>query len=233
DGPRLVPPRREPPLREPPLFTYIASLRTNGLLGWPQRAYEEPVTQRRLIGRTSFTLNDPDAIRRVLVDNQGNYARTSGSVRILRPILGDGLLISEGAAWRHQRRTLAPAFTPKAMDGLVPHIASAVDETVRELERDAARGPVALFAVLHRFALEAAGRSMFSVAMESHGEELRRFIAEYSVRLGRPHLLDILMPLSWTAPLDPFRARFRRRWIPFLDRIIAARAAEPAPRASR
>lgn len=231
--PRLVPPRREPPEREPPLFKYIASLRSNGLLGWPRRAYEEPVVARRLIGRSSFTLNDPDAIRHVLVDNQANYARTAGSVRILRPILGDGLLISEGAAWRHQRRTLAPAFTPKAMDGLVPHIATAVDGTLAEMRAEAAAGPVDLFAVLHRFALEAAGRSMFSVAMESHGPELRRFIAEYSVRLGRPHLLDILLPLTWPAPLDPFRARFRRRWIPFLDRIIAARAAEAAPRESR
>ncbi|MGV7030431.1 cytochrome P450 [Methylobacterium symbioticum] len=232
-APLVVPPRREPPEREPSLGAYLRSIRDNALIGWPARAYEEPITRRRLLGRTSFTVSDPDAIRRVLVDNQANYARTSGSVRILRPILGEGLLISEGSAWRYQRRALAPAFTPKAIDGLADHIASSVEDGLADLDAEAAAGPVQLFAFLHRLALEIAGRSMFSVAMESHGPELRRFIAAYSVRLGRPHLLDILIPLRWPAPLDLPRALFRRRWTPFLDRIIAARAAEAAPREAR
>lgn len=230
---RIVPPFRPPPEREPPILAYLAALRTDALVGWPRRAYEEPWTRRSLLGRTSFTLNDPEAIRRVLVDNQANYARTSGSVRILRPILGDGLLISEGSAWRHQRRSLAPAFTPKAIDGLVPLIGRAVDDALGELDAAAARGPVALFPALHRLALEIAGRSMFSVAMDRHGAELRAFIAGYSERIGRPHLLDILMPLAWSSPLDYARARFRKRWTPFLGRIIAARATEAAPRSSR
>ncbi len=223
--PRLVPPHRAPPERDLPLLAYLASIRDNGLIGFPRRAYEEPVTRRGLLGRTSFILNDPEAIRRVLVDNQGAYARTSGTLRILRPILGDGLLISEGAAWRHQRRTLAPAFTPRAIDGLVPHIAAAVEEGLDRIGAEAAAGPIDLFAGFHGLALEIAGRSMFSVGMDRHGPELRRFITEYGTRLGRPHLLDILMPPGWPAPLDGPRARFRRRWIPFLDTIIAARTA--------
>ena len=232
-APRLVPPRREPPEQAPGLAAYLRSIRDNALLGWPRAAYAEAITRRRMLGRTSFTVSDPEAIRRILVDNQANYARTSGSVRILRPILGEGLLISEGAAWRHQRRALAPAFTPKAIDGLAGHIASAVEDGLADLDAEAAAGPVELFAFLHRLALEIAGRSMFSVAMERHGPELRRFIAAYSERLGRPHLLDMLIPLPWMAPLDLPRARFRRRWTPFLDRIIEARAAEAAPREAR
>ena len=231
--PRIVPPFRVPPEREPPILSYLGALRTNALVGWPRQAYEEPITRRSLLGRSSFTLSDPDAIRHVLVDNQANYARTAGSVRILRPILGDGLLISEGASWRHQRRSLAPAFTPKAIDGLVPLIDQAIGDAIADLEVAAARGPVALFSSLHRLALEIAGRSMFSVAMDRHGDALRGFIAEYSERLGRPHLLDIVMPPSWRAPLDFPRARFRKRWTPFLSRIIEARAADATPRTNR
>ncbi|TXM65136.1 cytochrome P450 [Methylobacterium sp. WL120] len=231
--PRIVPPFRVPPEREPPILSYLGALRTNALVGWPRQAYEEPITRRSLLGRSSFTLSDPDAIRRVLVDNQANYARTAGSVRILRPILGDGLLISEGAPWRHQRRSLAPAFTPKAIDGLVPLIDQAIGDAIVDLEVAAARGPVALFSSLHRLALEIAGRSMFSVAMDRHGDALRGFIAEYSERLGRPHLLDIVMPPTWRAPLDFPRARFRKRWTPFLSQIIEARAADATPRTNR
>ncbi|MCJ2079316.1 cytochrome P450 [Methylobacterium sp. E-016] len=230
---RIVPPFRVPPEREPPILSYLGALRTNALVGWPRRTYDDLITRRSLLGRSSFTLSDPDAIRRVLVDNQANYARTAGSVRILRPILGDGVLISEGASWRHQRRSLAPAFTPKAIDGLVPLIDRAIGDALGEFDVAAARGPVALFAALHRLALEIAGRSMFSVAMDRHGDALRGFIAEYSERLGRPHLLDILMPPTWRAPLDFPRARFRKRWTPFLGQIIEARAADGTPRTHR
>ena len=60
--------------------------------------------------------------------------------------------------------------------------------------------------------------------------ELRQFIAEYAERMGRPHLLDIVIPPGWPVPLDWSRGRFRRRWIPFLDRIIAARRASERDR---
>jgi cytochrome P450 len=224
---RRIPPRREPPDRDLSLPAFLRSIRDNGLLGFPKAAFEEPVTRRSLLGRSSYVLSDPDAVRRVLVDNQANYARTVGTLRILRPILGDGLLISEGAAWRHQRRALAPAFTPRAIDGLMPHIDHAVRDGIAALAPRAAAGPLDLFATFHALALEIAGRSMFSVGMDRHGPELRAFITSYSARIGRPHVFDVLMPPGWPAPLDFARARFRRRWIPFLDTVIAARAEQP------
>jgi cytochrome P450 len=226
DAPRMVPPHRAPPARDLPLPAYLRSIRDNGLLGFPAAAFEEPITRRGLMGRSSYILSDPDAIRRVLVENQANYARTIGTMRILRPILGDGLLISEGAAWRHQRRALAPAFTPRAIDGLVPHIDRAIRDGLASLKVRAAEGPVDLFATFHALALEIAGRSMFSVGMDRHGPALRAFITAYSARIGRPHVFDVLMPPGWPAPLDWARARFRRRWIPFLDSVIAARTAK-------
>ena len=223
--PRVVPPHRAPPERELPIPAYLRSIRDNSLTGFPRLAYEELVTRRGLLGRSSFVLSDPEAIRRVLVENQANYARTTGTTRILRPILGDGLLISEGSAWRHQRRTLAPAFTPRAIDSLVPHIDAALTDGLKHIAAEAAKGPVDLFTAFYRLALEIAGRAMFSVGMDEHGAELRAFIAEYAERMGRPHLLDIVTPPGWPVPLDWSRSRFRRRWIPFLDRIIAARQA--------
>ena len=49
-----------------------------------------------------------------LVDNSGNYRRSRASLRILRPMVGNGLLLSEGEDWKHQRRTIAPALAPLA-----------------------------------------------------------------------------------------------------------------------
>ena len=55
------------------------------------------------------------------------------AIRVLRPMLGEGLLIAEGRAWKHQRRTLAPAFTPRAVATLVPHMIAVTDETIAKL----------------------------------------------------------------------------------------------------
>ena len=220
---RLVPPVPAPPERELPTLRFIAAMRVNGILCWPASAYEAPLRHRRLFGRNRFTVSDPELVRHVLVDNAAHYARTPMTIRILRPLLGDGLLISEGTAWRHQRRTLAPAFTPRAVETLVPHILSASDEAVAALEGPAARRPVDLFAALQRLALEIAGRTMFSVGMADHGDRLRGFLEAYAARLGRPHLSDLLVPLRFATPLDRARARFRRDWVAFLDRVIADR----------
>src|SRR3981189_3836471 len=117
----LVPPS---PPRAPDTMTAFGrmmAMRESAIGTWGQRAYEEDIIEGRFFGRGSFILNTPDAIRHVLVDNHENYVRTPASIRVLRPMLGEGLLIAEGRAWKPQRRTLAPAFTPRAIMPLAPH----------------------------------------------------------------------------------------------------------------
>src|SRR5438309_10444013 len=92
-------------------FGRLAVIRQNMIATWGQRAYEEDIIQGRLFLHKSFILNRPDAIRHVLISNFEKYKRTPAGIRILRPVLGEGLLTAEGHAWTCQRRTLEPAFT--------------------------------------------------------------------------------------------------------------------------
>jgi cytochrome P450 len=220
----LVPPR---PPRAPDDMTMLGrmkAIRISPIGSWGRRAYEEDIVQGRFFRRNSFILNAPDAIRHVLVDNYENYTRTPVGIRVLRPILGKGLLIAEGRAWKHQRRTLAPAFTPRAVTPLVPHMLAAIDETVAKL-RAASNAPVDLRQAMQRLALEIAGRTMFSFGMDRHGAALRDFVMEYGERLARPHFLDLLLPLNWPSPQDISRARFRKRWTAFVGVLMAERRA--------
>jgi cytochrome P450 len=221
---RLVPPS---PPRAPDnmtAFGRMMAIRESAIGSWSQRAYEEDIIQRRFFGRNGFILNMPDAIRHVLVDNYENYVRTPASVRVLRPMLGDGLLIAEGRAWKYQRRTLAPAFTPRAVSTLVPHMIAATDDTIAKLNA-ASNAPVDLRGAMQRMTLEIAGRTMFSFGMDRHGAALREFVMEYGERLARPHALDLLLPLSWPSPQDFARARFRKRWTQFVRLLMAERRA--------
>src|SRR6202051_3522854 len=220
----LVPPSPPRAPDDMTAFGRMAAMRVSPIGTWGQRAYEEDVIQGRFFGRSSFILNTPDAIRHVLVDNYENYTRTPAGIRVLRPVLGEGLLIAEGRAWKYQRRTLAPAFTPRAVEGLIPHMIAVTDETIAKLQA-ASGAAVDLREAMQRMTLEVAGRTMFSFGMDRHGAALRGFVMEYGARLARPHFFDLVLPLSWPSPQDLSRARFRKRWTKFVGQLMAERRA--------
>ena len=215
------------PPRAPDNLSTLGRMRlmgVNPIATWGQRAYEEDVIQGQFFGRSSFILNTPDAIKHVLVDNYENYTRTPTGFRLLRPMLGQGVLIAEGRAWKYQRRTLAPAFTPRAVSMLIPHMVDVTDETIVKLVTDSAR-PVDLREVMQHMTLEIAGRTMFSFGMETHGATLRDFVMEYGERLAQPGLLDLALPLWFPTLQDFARSRFRKRWTRFVAMLMAERRA--------
>jgi cytochrome P450 len=220
----LIPPS---PPRAPENMTTLGrvkAMRESAIGTWGQRAYEEDVVPGRFFLRSSFILNAPDAIRHVLVDNYENYSRTPAGIRVLRPMLGEGLLLAEGRAWKHQRHTLSPAFTPRAVSTLIPHMTAVIDETVAKLQTSS-NAAVDLRPAMQQMTLEIAGRTMFSFGMDRHGATLRDFVMEYAATLARPHLLDMILPRGWPSPQDFLRARFRKRWTRFVGMLMAERRA--------
>jgi unspecific monooxygenase len=113
---------------------------------------------------------------------------------------------------------------------LARHVSRAADATVASLVGSAARR-VDLLTMMQSLALEIAGTSMFSLAMERYRPELRDLIIRYTAGLGRPSLLDFLLPLAIPSPRDLARRRVRRRWVALIGRIIAERR-EKAPQAA-
>jgi cytochrome P450 len=227
-----APPGPPMPRGELSLSGFLRAIRTNALTMWPEAAYEQEVRTRRLFGRTYMLLNSPAAIHRVLVENHTNYRRSPATVRILRPITGQGLLLSEGEDWRLQRRTIAPALAPRNIPMLARHIAAVAQETIARLASEIGQ-PVDLLAEMEQTALEIAGRSMFSLEMRQYGTGLRMRIMEYGLRWARPHLWDLLLPASVPTIRDLFRYRFQRRWMRFMEEIMRTRMAMPPPSEAR
>jgi cytochrome P450 len=206
-------------------------LRENALLAFPPHAFEDDVVFRRFLGRQQIILNRPRGIHHILVGNPQNYARTRGTIRMLRPLLGNGLLLSDGENWKQQRRTVAPAFAPRTMPLLARHVATAAGVAVARLAASK-EAEVNLLAAMQGLALEIAGTSMFSLAMERHRPAVRELMIRYTAGLGRPTLLDFLLPLAIPSPRDLLRRRVRRRWVKLIARIIAERrdkSSEAAP----
>jgi cytochrome P450 len=222
----ISPPHPPIPKEELSFFRFLRAVRTNALTMWPEAAYQEDLLVRRFLGRSQMLLNAPDAIHRVLVDNPANYRRSPASIRILRPIAGMGLLLSEGEDWRHQRRTIAPALAPRNMPMLARHIAICTQEAVATLAAQAGES-VDLLAAMQSLALDIAGRSMFSLEMRQYGAAMRRLLTEYGLRYSQPHLLDMVLPPSIPTLRDLGRRRFQRKWMGLMEDIMQAR--QPAP----
>ncbi len=228
--PRAPRPRPLPVPR--PQWRTLLQLRRNALASWGEPAYRELVIAGPFLGRQSLLVNEPTAIRRVLVDNAAAYGRTAATVRILHPMIGDGLFLAEGEAWRFQRRTAAPAFAPRNLE-LVASIAAR--RTAAALDRLAAEGRriVDLLALFQRLTLEVAGEALFSQALEPYAARLRAMLERYGNGLARPSPLDLALPAGWPSPAELLRRRFGRAWFALVAAIVAerrARGIEDPPR---
>ena len=78
-----------------------------------------------------YIFNHPDHAKHVLADNAANYHKGIGYTEAKRA-LGDGLLTSEGALWKEQRRTIQPVFQHKRIAARADVI---VDEALGLVER--------------------------------------------------------------------------------------------------
>jgi cytochrome P450 len=195
-----------PQPRETPLgaLALLKALRDNPITIWTRRHYEESIVLSRTVIGPVCVLNDPAAIRHVLVDNAGNYRKGVLQTRVLRPGLGNGLLTSEGESWRLQRRALAPAFTPRLIEGFQPAMAEVAGELVARwlnLEPDSRIDAVPEMAQVTLAVLE---RTIFSDGLASEPSLLAGAVTRYLDTLGRVHPFDAL-------DLPDFLPRFGRK----------------------
>jgi cytochrome P450 len=224
----FVPPVPPPPTAPLPMREFLRAIRVNALGIWPEPAYHEDHMVRQFLGRENVLLNAPDAIHHVLVENHANYRRSPASIRILRPITGNGLLLSMGETWRLQRRTVAPALGPRVIPLLSRHVMRSARDALDTLEQHTAR-PVDLLTFVQTLALDIAGRSMFSLETREYGAAMRRMLTEFGEHLARPHLLDMLLPPSVPTLRDWRRARFSKRWMRLIETMMHQRGGAARP----
>ncbi|MBS0319434.1 MAG: cytochrome P450 [Proteobacteria bacterium] len=90
-------------------------------------------------GRDLVVLSHPDHVRHVLVDRAANYVKGVGIERVAI-LLGKGLMTSEGALWRADRRALQPAFHRSAVAAHATMIVAANERLVTRWRAAAREG---------------------------------------------------------------------------------------------
>ncbi|HEX6995674.1 MAG TPA: cytochrome P450 [Gammaproteobacteria bacterium] len=98
-----------------------------------------PIAKVPIRGRYVYLVSDPDLVYELLVTNRKKY-RKNTRYRAAVELLGDGLLLSEGEAWKRQRLIAQPAFKPDYIGAQVPWMAAHVEAFLDGWERHAAAG---------------------------------------------------------------------------------------------
>lgn len=218
----LIPPAPVPPKGPLPLLTFLREMSRSTIAVWGEGAYDILLSRGRRFGVDSVLVNDPAVIREVAAgDARGAYIKPVTTRRMVRPVGGAGLVLSEGAQWKRQRRLLAPLFTPSHVNLFIPHFNETADELLDGLE---ARGRVNLAAAFQEAALDAACRTLFSMPIGGYGRRLASLAREYVKGPGRPAVWDFIARQEGDFSLfNGGRRQFSRRWGEEVRAIIAER----------
>lgn len=192
-----------------PIGFFTGSARTYG-----------PIVRYRMGPKTVFQISHPAAIRQVFLENHRGYIKGFGYDK-LEPILGKGLLTSEGAFWRRQRKLAQPAFHRPRLTALTQAIVQASHELL-ERWRPFADRPVRpdstldLSEEMTHFALKVASMTLLGKDVSDHagnvGQALGRLLA-----LANDRILSLLqLPESMPTP----RAIQFRRDRDLLNRVV-------------
>ena len=88
----------------------------------------------RVAGGVTYMVTHPDGIQVILQDNHRNYHKQVFNYELLYPLVGQGLLTSNGDFWRRQRRLAQPAFHRKRIEGFASMMVQEAEALCRRWE---------------------------------------------------------------------------------------------------
>jgi cytochrome P450 len=197
------PPAPIPRLKPLGPVALLRVLTSNPLEAWTKAHFEAPIVLGGLsVGRVAV-LSDPAAIRRVLLENCGNYQKDWLQRRVLSAGLTNGLLTAEGHQWRTQRRALAPLFARKTVTNFSTAMIDAAHVLVERLSLHEGR-VVDMAVQATSVTLDVLERTIFSDGFGRDREDIRLAMKAYFEEIGRIDPFDVL-------GVPGFVPRLRRR----------------------
>ncbi|HET8628740.1 MAG TPA: cytochrome P450 [Thermomicrobiales bacterium] len=183
-----------------------------GYLARCAREYGDAVPLR-FVFRRALLLSDPAAIEAVLAVQHRAFGK-SFVYRRLRPLLGEGLLTSDGETWRRSRRLVQPAFHRERVAAAGELMVAAAERQIAAWRDGEVRN---LQAELQRVTLAVAARALFGVDLDRDAGGIGAALTEVLQRFSdRSKGLGFLLPEWLPTPGN----RRSQRAIARLDAVI-------------
>lgn len=208
----ILPPK--PPARpgKVSLRQYVRLFRQDILSAQPARLYRAWMAEFRTPFFRSFLINQPELVTKVLKKRPADFPKSDRVAEGLRPLLGDGVFVSNGAAWERQRRIIDPAFEGGRLRQTLPAMWAAAEAAAQRLAQQDGQ-VVDVEPETSHVAADVIFRALFSIPIE---HAVARDVFE---EFGRYQRSQPLVNLAAMVPLP--------RWVP---RLFPARTTRSAAR---
>jgi cytochrome P450 len=152
-------------------------------------------TFRMKLFRELVISRDPAFFRHVLVTNNKNYKKGSSS-KMLNPVLGNGLVTSEGDFWLRQRRLVQPAFHRERLQELFVTMGQITADFLHEMEAHRGNKAVDIDAKMMGLTSDIALRTLFgNISSEDKMQifhQVNRTQRYLVTRVRRPYRIPLM-----------------------------------------
>lgn len=182
---------------------------------------------RTRLPRPMLSLCHPRHVCRVLRSHVLNYPK-SEDYATLRPLLGNGIFVSDGDFWARQRRLLSPEFRPGVVQRFLPVITESVEAILAAWAASAARNePRDVSDDMLRLTLWGIGGALFQRDFRDEYDRVGHAL-EVCLAQGTRQMLSAGLLRPWMPTPGNLRAREAERDLNrVVDDVIAQRKARP------
>lgn len=200
-----------------PIVGVLPLLFKNPLGFLVKTAHEYGDIVRMGVGKRQFYLaSHPDSLQHMLQDNSTNFWKGAG-MDMTRPLMGDGLAVSEGDLWRRQRRLMQPTFSATRVLESLPHVRAPVEELIAEWEsRDSKRVELDVSVAMNHLTQDLLLRSLFRIDLGPNSPVLGKACASAQSYINYRAFAPFALPLKVPVPRN---LQFKRA-LAALDRVL-------------
>lgn len=163
-----------------------------------------PIAHTRFGPASVYIVSDPALIEQVLVSQHQAFLKDRATHE-LRPLVGEGLLTSEGEVWKRQRRLASPAFQPKRISAYADTMSECAERAFASYQEGELRD---FHADVMAITLEIVGKTLLGFDPRVESERVARAM-DVAVPYFEQRLFSLRMFLPMWLP-TPSTRRFRR-----------------------
>src|SRR5271167_3047562 len=200
-----------PPLKPASFLAVVRSTRGNLFEIIPLMAYEQPCYLSKWLLGDVLMVNDPEGVRRVLLDNVANYPKEKLGDEFFSAMFGEGLLSAPETKWRTHRKVMAPSFGTRTVESYAPAMIETTVAFAQQWDTLPESAEIDIAKEMKALTLKIICRTMFSSDAEElaeHAGDALEFV-QASLEFGLLDVLPVLGRWRIQRKQDAIRAHFK------------------------
>ena len=204
-----VPPYPARPAEPLPLWSALAVARRNFIAIFEDKCFDYQFFSTRMLSRRIFVCNSPDTVAQAFIALHDSFERKTPQMRhALFPLVGDGLIISDGETWKSRRRIVAPIIHRSQLGLFAPVMVEAAAEMAERWAGLRQGAPIDVLHEMGTLTAEVICRAVFGPRLGTeHASAIAASFGEYQRLVGRLDVPYLAGLPDWMPRLHSRRLR--------------------------